>query len=383
MSLMPEMYIECGRYYGNVFISGIFKDIPETSHFHTDILLHLPDEYELYTYVYLLLQKSTDTKVLAQKITQQIKDNELFHASKTHALLMPLTDIHLHSHNLREMSVNGNMYYIYLIVGANALLLIVVLFNLWLNASLIFSYNRRYYQILRLHGARSTVVFKDETLSALFLGIISVIAGTTVAFCISTYGLNILQSCGLLFMFLLSVIAVSLLPALKGIATTLFLNTDNDWKPIRFSYSNVKWMLMVQYAVVMIVVILAFGINKQMNLVRTTQVGGNERHILVMADQPEQVQAKYELLKTELLKHTEIESVTSSFQLPGDAIRDVIGVGKVDDIAWRTLPVMVAGADLLPFFGIRMIAGQGFFPAKYDYQNEANMMSERRSPQKI
>ena len=55
-------------------------------------------------------------------------------AAPLRAGLMPLTDIHLHSHNLRELSVNGNIAYIWLTVGANALLLVVVLFNLWLNA---------------------------------------------------------------------------------------------------------------------------------------------------------------------------------------------------------------------------------------------------------
>lgn len=43
---------------------------------------------------------------------------------------MPLTDIHLHSHNLSEMEPNGNIQFIYLAIGFNALLLTVVLFSL-------------------------------------------------------------------------------------------------------------------------------------------------------------------------------------------------------------------------------------------------------------
>jgi len=370
----------------NVFISGIFKDIPETSHFHTDIFLHLPDDMEGFMYTYLLLKKPTDINVLARKITQVIGEKELYQPSKTRALLMPLTDIHLHSHNLREMSVNGNIQYIYLIVGANVLLLTVVLFNLWLNASLIFSHNRRYYQIVRICGASSSEVFKDEALTALLLGIFSIIMGILATFCIITnFQFSIFNSqfsFALCLLFLLSVVAVSLLPALKDISSTLFLNTNIDLKPIRFSYSNVRWMLTTQYAVVMIVVILAFGINKQMNLVKDTQVGGNERNILVMNEQPEQVKEKYELLKTELLKHTEIEAVTASFQLPGDAIRDGTRVRKEDDMDWQWLPILVAEEDFLPFFHIRTIAGQGFSPQKYDYQTEATMMSDRLNHEK-
>jgi putative ABC transport system permease protein len=371
----------------SLFVSGIFKDIPETSHFRTDILLYLPDDLEQFFYVYLLLNNETDINALAQKITNLITESEIFQPAQTRVRLMPLTDIHLHSRNLREMSVNGSMHYIYLIIGANLLLLTVVLFNLWLNASLIFSTNRRYYQIVRLHGGPSAVVFKDEALSALFLGIISIIAGITAAFFVSTSGnvsgqIPLFETIVLCILFLGSIVSISLLPAFTSISSTLFLNTNHDWKPVRFSYSNVKWMLTVQYAVVTIVVILAFGINKQMNLVKDTQVGGNERNILVLTEQPDQIQEKYELLKTELLKYPEIEAVTSSFQVPGDAIRDGTRARKEGDTDWQWLPIMVAGEDFLPFFRIQTIAGQGFSPAKHDYQTEHTLLFERLDSQK-
>jgi putative ABC transport system permease protein len=83
---------------------------------------------------------------------------------------MPLTDIHLHSRVMRELEPNGNIYFVYLIVGSNVLLLVIVLFNLWLNAGLIFYDNKKYYQLLRLNGASSSTVLRDETLLAFLLG---------------------------------------------------------------------------------------------------------------------------------------------------------------------------------------------------------------------
>jgi putative ABC transport system permease protein len=113
-----------------------------------------------------------------------------------------------------------------------------------------------------------------------------------------------------------------------------------------------------------------------MNLVKGTQVGGNERNILAMKEQPMQVKAKYNLLKSELQKYPEIESVTASFQLPGDAIRDGVYFKKEDNADWEYIPVMVVGEDFIPFFRIRMIAGRGFSPNKYDYQTEEAMMHD-------
>ncbi len=365
-----------------IFVSGIFKDIPEISHFRTDLLLYLPDNEEVYAYTYLLLKEQTNINALAQKMTKLIEEKELFQPSKVRVLLMPLTDIHLHSHNLREMSVNGNIHYIYLVIGANLLLLVVVLFNLWLNASLIFSHSRRYYQILRLHGAPASVVIKDEALLALLLGISSTVLGTIVAFYVLSLGtmsaqISLLEITVWGVLFLLLIVVVSLFPALKNISTTLFLNTSNDLRLVRFSYSNVKYSFIAQYAIVMIVVILTFGINKQMNLVKNTQAGGNERNILVLAEQPHAIQVNYELLKTELLKHSEIESVASSFQLPGDAIRDATRVRKESNTDWENLPIMIAGEDFLPFFNIRLIAGRRFSPIKYDYRTEEAMLYDR------
>jgi putative ABC transport system permease protein len=320
-------------------------------------------------------------------MTDFIAEKKIYEDHQVRALLMPLTDIHLHSRNLREMDINGNINYIYLIIGANALLMIVVFFNLWLNAGLIFASNRRYYQILRLHGTQPSAVFKDETGSALILGMASILIGCLLAYYLSVFGYfsipsSIYETGALSLIFLLFIVIISLIPALKGISLTQFLNTENDVKPIRFSYSNVRFMLIVKYAVVMIVVILAFGINKQINFVKNMQVGGNEQNIWVMSNQPDPIKEKYQLLKSELLKHKEIEDVTACMQLPGDAIRDHVNVKKEENDEGIWVPLIVAGEDFLPFFHIPLIAGRNFSCGKYDYQTEFAILLDRLREEK-
>jgi putative ABC transport system permease protein len=170
---------------------------------------------------------------------------------------------------------------------------------------------------------------------------------------------------------------------MKSISLTQFLNTSIDLKPVRFSYSNIKYMLMAQYAVVMIIVILSFGINKQMNLVKTSQAGGNSSTILVTTEQPEEVQEKFKVLKTELLKHKEIKAVAASFQLPGDAIRDACQIKKEEDEEAQWIKIMVADEDFLPFFNIPLIAGKGFSEGKLDYQTERNLAYDFWMYQKV
>ena len=358
-----------GRRLGplNGFVTGVFKDFPENSHFHTEIIVQRPDNAgDDWPYVYILRNKDTGLSGIARKISNFYNKDATPKDGKTTAHLMPLTDIHLHSRVMRELEPNGNIYFVYLIIGSNILLLIIVLFNLWLNAGLIFSDNRKYYQLLRLNGASSNTVLRDETFLALLLGLLSVAFGLLVA----TYGVSVLHyslsvlSSGEIVMlcggFLSLIIFVSLIPVLVSLSSTLFLNTENGIKPLRLSSSNIRYMLVGQYSIVMFVIILATGISKQVSFIKNTQVAGNDSTILVLNEQPEQVKMRYKLLKAELEKHPEIISVTAAMQLPGSAIRDMLSVKTEGKSKEMQIPLLAVGEDFLPFFNIKPVAGRTF-----------------------
>ena len=362
-------------------ITGIYKDIPETSHWRGDALMLLPEDMNTFCYTYLLLEEGSDIADVEGMITELVHGMTPENAAPLQARLMPLTDIHLYSHNLRELSVNGNIFYIWLTVGANALLLIVVLFNLWLNNSLIFSYNRRLYQLLRLHGAPVSVILRDEAFQAMVLVLVSVIAGLALTAIVYAYGWipgsmtlwpTVLTSLG----FVAAVIAVALIPAVRSMALTRFLNTENDSRPVHFSYGNVRWMLTVQYAVVISVLILAIGISRQLTHIAGVQPGGDGRDVLVMSGLPETVMDKYPLLRERFEQSPLIRGVTTSFQLPGDAIRDHVSVRCGGSPDWVQVPVMVAGDGFLRFYGIPLIAGRDFSPLRRGVAQEQEMLRQ-------
>ncbi len=371
-----------GRKFSNssnlsLFINGVFEDFPENSHFHTDLIVHLPENEQWWAYVYLLLHPGTDMNDLktsvATKMDEEYKDN----SQKVSPYIMPLTDIHLHSRVLRELEPNGNINYIYLIAGANLLLLVIVLFNLWLNAGLIFSFNRKYYQLLRLNGASSSIVVKDESLLALVLGLVSVLLGSLVSFFIfpQIHWLSVLTVAELFLMvalFLALVVGVSLFPVITGLSATLFKGFQNEIKSSNFTLNKVKYLLIAQYGIVVFIVILSFGITRQIDRIKTSQVGGHQDSVLVMKEQPSIIVDRYELLKAELLKHPEIKMVTSAMQLPGSAIRDGISVrteGNEEEEA-RYIPILAVGNDFLSFFNIKPIAGTVFRETKRTLKEE-------------
>ena len=370
-------------------ITGVFKDFPKNSHFHTEIILQRPDAvgYD-WPYVYILLNKNVNLSVVAKKVSDLYNKDSSDKDFKTKAHLMPLTDIHLHSRVMRELEPNGNIYFVYLIIGSNILLLVIVLFNLWLNAGLIFSDNKKYYQLLRLNGASSFTVLRDETLLALLLGLLSVAFGLLIASygtSVLHYSLSILGSGEIIMLcggFLALIIVVSLLPVLVSLSSTLFLNTSSEIKPLGFSFSNVKYMLVAQYSIVMFVIILAVGISKQVSFIKNTQVGGNDSTILVMNEQPDQVKMRYKLLKTELDKHSEIKGVTAAMQLPGSAIRDMVGVELEGKTKEEQMPLLVVGEDFLPFFKIKPIAGRSFQSDKMTSDEQLQLFTKMTTPSK-
>lgn len=363
------------------FVNGIFDDFPENSHFHTDLLFHRTEDNPDWIYVYLLLNDKNSLPKIKESIEAHYNASEEITETVT-AHLMPLTDIHLHSRLQREMELNGNIYYIYLITGANILLLVVVLFNLWLNHSLLFSYNKRYYQLLRLNGADASTILCNEAIPAFLIGILSILLGGMAAYYLApilhfpvfsflSHGTFWLTLC-----FLGLTLLVSLVPALASISSTMFISTRDSLNPTRFSFANIRYMLVVQYAIVIFIVIISFGISKQLHLIKTTQVGGTIENILVMEEQPDEVKERYDLLKTGLLKHPEMEQATTAFQLPGTAIRDGVRVtieGKSESVP---LPILLVGEDFFSFFGIKPVAGTVFDPYKMTYKEESDILMD-------
>lgn len=359
-------------------VSGIFEDFPENSHFHPEVIIAregVPDYF--YGFVYALLADNTTIDHLEQKLTEGFKQH---YADKqlVEAHVMPITDIHLHSRVQREMEIPGNIYYIYLIGGVNIILLVVVLFNLWLNSGLIFSYSRRYYRLLRLNGASALKVVSDEMVYAVLLAVSSMFAGGLLAYIlrvklsISADYIEMSEILAGCIVFLLLVCLVCMLPVLIQLPSTVFLNIKQEEK--RRNFSDVKYMFIAQYALAMFIVIIALGVSKQINQIRTSQVGGTETNIITLREQPEEVQEKFGLLKTELLKHPEIEMATTAMQLPGSAIRDMIHIKGEEWPDLKQLRVLVVGEDFFPFFGINPVAGRFFDKNPFTYSQEYNVM---------
>jgi len=363
-----------------LFVSGVYKDFPKNSHFHTDLIFQREKDRRDYAYTYLLLKKSTNLRSIETKISSLFDKDRTDKSVSTKITLMPVSDIHLHSKASREMEPNGNINYIYLIIGVNILLIVIVLLNLWLNSSLIFASNKRYYQLLRLNGASSKTVLRDEISLASLLGLLSLTVGGIIAFYLAPrFNIGFVSRVEILLLssaFLFAIVTVAIIPVLTAISSTLFRNGKIDSGLGSRSFSGIKYLLTAQYVIVMLVVIITFGISKQVALIMHKQIGGGDSCIIVLREQPNPVQERFPLLKSELLKHTEITAVTGAMQLPGSGIRDGMTItveGNKEQIPVR---ILVVGNDFLPFFGVNLLAGKQPLPDKFLFQEHLQMVQD-------
>lgn len=358
---------------GKYLIKGIFKDFPFNSHLQTDLIIYSDKLNDIdWNYTYLLLRKNTHSEDLQNSLNQQLSKLDTDKKYKEQLTLTPLTDIHLHSRVLRELSTNGNVYYLYIIAGANLFLLIIVMFNLWLNSSLILSANNRYYQLLRLNGAPLSVIFKEELFITSIITVFSIlIGGLAVYIAAPIFGfdleyISICEYLTIIFCLLIFIITVSVIPLMTDKTARLAGNILTKKK----SQISIKYLFTIQFALVIFAVVWGISINRQMEVIRHQQVSKNTDKIITLKEQPEVVQSRYELLKAELLKHPEIQAVTASMQLPGSAVRDAVSV-KSDSLSEPVnIPILIVGEDFFPFFDIPLAEGTLFQPNKYNYAEQ-------------
>jgi putative ABC transport system permease protein len=131
-------------------VVAVFKDVPELSHFHFDFLvsyvLEKADEdpqSEYYTwadfghYNYVRLKPGADAKKLESQLMPWLKnyvdwsaeDFKYFEDNHYGLKLQPITDIHLKSNVRWELEGNGNIDYVYMMIAAAILILVIACIN--------------------------------------------------------------------------------------------------------------------------------------------------------------------------------------------------------------------------------------------------------------
>ncbi len=365
-------------------ITGVYKDIPANSHFHSDLFLSKTSANSNdneWKYVYLLFRINTKPADLIKKFPEFLKKHASEEKNTDEIIpdLQSITDIHLKSDKDREIEQNGNMAIIY-IVGLIGLVILVISWVNYLNLSIakVFSHGKSI-SLYNIYG-NTRSLFTQYFIESLLINTVSLIIAilliATFFPSISSITGNVLNSHIFQFapgiiIWLLLIFAGSLLIGCIPVAVFVMklktsasvLNPAINGAQNKPSSFFRKSLIIFQFTLTIILIISAFVINLQSKYILDHQAGAKQDSVLVIKLFNQDILSKYTLLKSEILKSPYVKDATATFEEPFGLTMDAMGFeteGIKEENKDKVLWVYSADDNFFKFNNIPIIAGSDF-----------------------
>jgi putative ABC transport system permease protein len=377
-------------------VTGLFKDLPENSHWHPEMLLSfntLKDSAvygaeNLRTnwgnnafYTYLLVPDHFNVKNFEAQLpafqNRHIPADGKFKASDYSVLtLRKLTDIHLYAHTDEEIEINGDIKRVYIFAAIALFILLIACIN-YMNLSSARS-------VLRAKeiGVRKTAGAGKGELITQFLSESVFIAwlAAALAFALTVValpGLNQLSGQNLSVNNLLHwnvLIVILLVPfvvgILSGIYPALYLSSFEPVKVLKGiikkgggNISFRKVLVVFQFSISIVLIIATVIVFQQLNYIQSKSLGFDKDHVVTIRYNSG-LDHSYQSFKDELLSNSNIKEVALSSRIPSGRLLDSQGsqLNRGDSLAPSKADIkyVVADEDFIPTYGIKIVAGRNF-----------------------
>jgi putative ABC transport system permease protein len=336
----------------NYKITGIFEDLPATTHFKFDFILSMEglQESKENTWLsnnfntYVLLHKNSSPKDLEAKfpglilkyVGPQVQSlfgeefsMEKFYSSgnKLEYSLMPITDIHLHADLTAEMGTNGDITYVYLF-GAIALFILGIACINFMNLSTARSSNRaKEVGVRKVLGSLRSHLVKQFLMESILLSTCSFILAIALAY-VSLPWFNTLAERRLNIpfdnpIFIITLLAAALLVGLlAGLYPSIFLSA---FKPVNVLKGKISLgmksgmvrssLVVFQFMISIFLVIGTITVQKQLSFIQHKKLGYAKDQVVIVHN-TELLQNQHEAFKNELQKYPFITAVSVSGYIP-------------------------------------------------------------------
>jgi putative ABC transport system permease protein len=396
-------------------ITGVIKDMPKQSHFHLSFIRTMRDAWHgddnewlsNNWYSYVVARPGESREQLQTRLNALVENYvgkellDMLHTStkdlnrqgnyfKYH--LMPLTDIHLHSNKSYELEPNGSITYVYIFSLIAALILVIACVN-FMNLSTARSANRaKEVGIRKVAGSTRghlIIQFLTESVLLSFFALLLAL-GVAAALLPLFNGLagkelhfTTLFSSRLLPLLILLVFFVG---CLAGSYPAFYLSS---FQPIAVLKGRIaagfrsSWLrsslVVVQFAISIGLIVCTIVIYRQLNFIRTREVGFNREQVLV-------IHRAYLAGNPVLTFRKEVERLpgVSGAALSGDL--PTMG-GGYNQNAWfkdasmdmkRGVVLTSLNVDehYIPTLGMQMAAGRNFSPVEFASDSTGIILNE-------
>ena len=324
-------------------VIGILPDPPSNTHLKFNVLISLETLKENFgesdenwsgnnTFTYIQLNRAADYPAFVSHLNDlndQLILEEKIRSERV--IAQPVNDIHLYSHKSFEAEENGDAKTVWILLGVALLVILIAIVN-YINLSTSKSLDRAKEVGIRKVIGSSLGQLRWQFFTESFL--INLIAGMLAIFIIALVLPYFRTLSGLPLDFspwkegqfwttLLIVLGVSTL--LSGLFPAFVLS---GFRPVsvlngKFSHSKIgqhlrKGLVVFQFAITTFLLVLTLTIDRQLDFLRSIDLGLDTEHTLVVEAPPtEEMQAQFSSFKQQLQSDPEVISVGLSSCVPG------------------------------------------------------------------
>jgi putative ABC transport system permease protein len=380
-------------------VTAIIRDMPRNSHFRFDMLFSMDNvQYQWNNHLsqnfqtYIVLKKGTDPKEFEKNFAQyinryvlpqakefmQVNSLEEFEkaGNRLSYSMTPLTDIHLHSNLLGELSANGSMQYVYIFSVAAIFILLIACIN-FMNLSTARSAKRaKEVGIRKVLGTERKNLIRQFLTESTITAIISLLLSLVIAWLVlpvfnsisgKTLSLSEIARGPFLPLLLALPFVVGLL---AGSYPAFFLSS---FRPISILKGNITGgtkrsylrssLVVLQFSISIFFIVGTIVVYKQLNYIQTKRLGFSKDQVLII-NNTDGLGNRAKAFKNDVLNIPGVSSGTLSSYLPvtsssrtditysKDAVMD--SRNGFNQQEWRV------DYDYIRTMGMKIIAGRGF-----------------------
>ena len=366
----------------DVFVTAVINDVPSQSHFHYDFLLsyrRLPPNahtnwgsYNYYTYV--KVRQGTIIPDFEKKIQDVHDRNTPEHYSAFYT--QPLLDIHLTSKLKWELEPNGDILYVRIFIIIGAFIIIIAAIN-YINLSTAKSSLRaKETGIRKVSGAARTSLIAQFLLESTIICIISALAAVFITYTLLPFVNELTQkqltltsgASGLIYLGMITLFV----GIIAGIFPAAYLSSFQPvavLKGLKFNEKGTvglrRALVVVQFTISISLIIGALIVVKQMNYIRTTNLGFDTDQVVVIRNAGKLTKAERSSFLNSIKELSGVEKASTSSTILGQGF-STTRLSAVGSQLQQQLNFSSVDFDFLDVIGMQMKEGRGFsreFPA--------------------
>lgn len=369
-------------------VSAVIEEMPSNTHFHMNFLVSMPTGQSVfpdmlpyhwgwdshYTYVtlpegYEIDQFRTELPVFAEKYL----DGDWF----IKFFAQKVEDIHLYSNRNSEIEANGSITYVYIFSVIALIILIIACIN-YMNLA-----TARAVERSREVGVRKAIGAHQGQLIGQFLGesILTVAISMVLAVGLSELAMPVFNDLAgksielNLFSntnFLLGFIGLTfIIGILSGSYPAFFLSSFKPVKVLKESVTKIdkgalflrKGLVALQFTISIVLIAGTIIVFNQLGFLRSKDIGAETDQMAIIPIQTSAISENYEIIRSQLLRNSNIREVTTSTRRIGRDINSGTFYSIVNDkgntVSSRLSNVWV-GWEFFDLHDINILHGRSF-----------------------